>query len=66
MAPMKERFVCVFKRMDKKESTQKKFGCRHYDIEREAIARDQKLAFAKRIFGMNCASAVGLAFNYLS
>ena len=35
------------------------------EIEKQAIARGQKIAFAERIFLMICTGAVGLAFIYL-
>ena len=65
MARMEERFVSVFKRMDNTEATLKKLDNRLDDIERQAIARGQKIAFAERIFWMICTAAIGLAFVYL-
>jgi hypothetical protein len=35
------------------------------EIEKQAIARGQKIAFAERIFWMICTGAVGLCFVYL-
>jgi len=34
-------------------------------LEKAAIAREQKIAFAERLFWMICTGAVGLAFVYL-
>ena len=65
MARMEERLVSVFKRMDNTQATLKKLDDRLDDIERQAIARGQKIAFAERIFGMICTAAIGLAFVYL-
>ena len=65
MARTEERLVSVFKRMDNTEATLKKLDNRLDDIERQAIARGQKIAFAERIFWMICTGAVGLAFVFL-
>ena len=65
MAWMEKRLVSVFKRMDNTEPSHKKLDDRLDDIERQAIARGQKIAFAERIFGMICTAAIGLAFVYL-
>ena len=65
MARMEERLVSVDKRMDKVDDVFKKFDDRIDDIERQAIARGQKIAFAERFFWMILTSAVGLCFVYL-
>ena len=65
MARMKERLVSVFKRMDDTKASLKELDDRLEDIERQAIARGQKIAFAERIFWMICTAAIGLAFVYL-
>ena len=62
---MEERLVSVFKRMDNTEATLKKLDGRLDDIERQALVRGQKVAFAERIFWMVVTGAVGLAFVYL-
>ena len=62
---MEERLVSVFKRMDNTEATLKKLDNRLDDIERQALVRGQKVAFAERIFWMVVTGAVGLAFVYL-
>jgi hypothetical protein len=65
MARMEERLVSVDKRMDKVDSVFKKLDDRTDDIERQAIARGQKIAFAERFFWMILTGAVGLCFVYL-
>ena len=65
MARMEERLVSVFKRMDNTKATLKKLDNRLDDIERQAISRDQKIAFAERLFWMVITGAVGLAFVFL-
>jgi vacuolar-type H+-ATPase subunit E/Vma4 len=65
MARMEERLVSVDKRMDKVDDVFKKFDDRMDDIERQAIARGQKIAFAERFFWMILTGAVGLCFVYL-
>ena len=65
MPRMEERLGSVVKRMDNTEATLKKLDGRLDDIERQAISRGQKIAFAERIFWMICTGAVGLAFVYL-
>ena len=59
---MEKRLVSVFKRMDNTEPSHKKLDDRLDDIERQAIARGQKIDFAERIFWMVVIGAVGLAF----
>ena len=65
MARMEERMLTLFKRMDKFDDVIKKVDDRLDEMERQAIARGQKIAFAERIFWMICTGAVGLAFVYL-
>ena len=65
MARMEERLVSVFKRMESLCATLKKMDDRLDEIERKALLRGQKIAFAERIFWMVCTGAVGLAFVYL-
>jgi len=65
MARMEERLVSVDKRMDKIDDLFKKFDDRMNNIERQAIARGQKIAFAERFFWMILTGAVGLCFVYL-
>ena len=65
MARMEERMVTAFTRMDNIVEYQKKADDRLDEMEKQAIARGQKIAFAERIFWMVCTGAVGLAFVYL-
>ena len=65
MARMEERLVTVFKRMESMCGNLKKLDDRLDEIERKALLRGQKIAFAERIFWMVCTGAVGLAFVYL-
>jgi hypothetical protein len=65
MARMEERLVTVFKRMDDMGAMLKKMDDRLDDMERQAIVRGQKIAFAERIFWMIATGAVGLAFVFL-
>ena len=65
MARMEERLVSVFKRMDEMGGMLKKMDNRLDDMEKQAIVRGQKIAFAERIFWMIATGAVGLAFVFL-
>ena len=65
MARMEERMLTLVKRMNKFDSCIQKVDDRLDEMERQAIARGQKIAFAERIFWMICTGAVGLAFVYL-
>ena len=65
MARMDERVVSAFKRMDNLVEYQTKMDVRIDEMERQAISRGQKIAFAERFFWMICTGAVGLAFVML-
>ena len=65
MARMEERLITVFKRMDDMGGMLKKMDDRLDEMERQAIVRGQKIAFAERIFWMIATGAVGLAFVFL-
>ena len=65
MARMEERLVTVYKRIDNVEALLKKMDDRLDQMERQALVRGQKIAFAERLFWMICTGAVGLAFVYL-
>ena len=65
MARMKERMITVFKRLDMIDDAWKKYDIRMDEIEKQALTRGQKIAFAERIFWMILAGAVGLRFVYL-
>mgnify|MGYP003114365307 CR=1 FL=1 len=65
IARMEERVITVFRRMDSIDTTSKKFDDRMDDIEKQALQRGQKIAFAERLFWMILTGAVGLCFVYL-
>ena len=65
IARMEERLLTVFKRLENVDANLKKMDDRIDDMEKQAIARGQKIAFAERLFWMVCTGAVGLAFVYL-
>ena len=62
MARMKERMITVFKRLDMSDDARKKYDDRINEIDRKAIIRGQKIAFAESIFWMILTGAVGLCF----
>ena len=66
MARMEERNITFFKRFDKSEDAWKKYDDRMNEIERKALIRGQKIAFAERISWMILTGAAGLCFVYLS
>ena len=65
MARMEERLVTVYKRIDNVEALLKKMDDRLDQMERQALVRGQKIAFAERLFWMVITGAVGLAFVFL-
>ena len=65
MARMEERMITVFKRLGMSDVVWKKYDDRINEIERKALIRGQKIAFAERIFWMILTGAVGLCFVYL-
>ena len=65
MARMEERMITVFKRLDMIDDAWKKYGNRLDEIEKQALKRGSKIAFAERIFWMILTGAVGLCFVYL-
>ena len=65
MVRMEERMITAFKRMDNIVEYQKKADDRLDEMERQAIVRGQKIAFAERIFWMIVTGAVGLCFVFL-
>jgi len=65
MVRMEERMVTAFKRMDNIVEYQKKADDRLDEMEKQAIVRGQKIAFAERIFWMIVTGAVGLCFVFL-
>ncbi len=65
LARIEERMITIFKRLDSYEGVFNKIDERMDDMEKQSIARGQKIAFAERFFWMVCTGAVGLAFVYL-
>ena len=62
MARMEERMITVFKRLDMSDVAWKKYDDRINEIERKALIRGQKIAFAERIFWMILTGVDGLCF----
>ena len=50
MARMEEHIITVFKRLDTSDDAWKKYDDRMHVIERKALIRGYKIAFAERIF----------------
>ena len=64
IARMEERMLPIFKRLENIDASVKKMDDRIDEMEKQAIARGQKIAFAERLFWMICKGTVGLAFVY--
>ena len=65
MPRKEERMITVFKRLDMTDDAWKKYDNRMGEIEKQALTRGQKIAFAERIFWMILTGAVGLCFVHL-
>jgi len=65
MARMEERLLTIFKRLEHMNAAFKKYDDRVDEIEKQALIRGQKIAFAERLFWMVVTGAVGLAFVFL-
>ena len=65
MARMEERLLRIFKRLEHMDAAFKKYDDRVDEIEKQALIRGQKIAFAERLFWMVITGAVGLAFIFL-
>lgn len=65
IARMEEQMLTVFKRLENVDTSIKKMDDRIDDMEKQAITKGQKIAFAERIFWMILTGAVGLCFVYL-
>ena len=65
MARMEERLLTIFKRLEHLDSAFKKYDDRVDEIEKQALIKGQKIAFAERLFWMVVTGAVGLAFVFL-
>ena len=65
MARMEEHLLTIFKRLKHMDAAFKKYDDRVDEIEKQALIRGQKIAFAERLFWMVVTGAVGLAFIFL-
>ena len=65
MARMEERLLTIFKRLEHMDAAFKKYDDRVDEIEKQALIRGQKIAFAERLFWMVVTGALGLAFVFL-
>ena len=65
MARMEERLLTVFKRLAHMDAVFKKYDDRVDEIEKQALIKGQKIAFAERLFWMVVTGAVGLALVFL-
>ena len=65
MARMEERLLTIFKRLEHMDAAFKKYDDRVDEIEKQALIRGQKIAFAERLLWMLVTGAVGLAFVFL-
>ena len=50
MARMEERLLTIFKRLENMDAAFKKYDDRVDEIEKQALIREQKIAFAERLF----------------
>ena len=57
--------IKVFESLDMIDDAWKKYDNRMDDMEKQALTRGQKIAFAERIFWKILTGAVGLCFVYL-
>ena len=65
MARMEERLLTIFERLEHMDAAFKKYDDRVDEIEKQALIRGQKIAFAERLFWMVVTGAVRLAFVFL-
>ena len=65
MARIEERLLTIFKRLEHMDAAFKKYDDRVDEIEKQALIRGQKIAFAERLFWMVLTGAVGLVFIFL-
>ena len=59
IARMEERMLTVLTRLENIDASVKKMDDRIDEMEKQAIARGQKIALAKRLSSMICTGAVG-------
>ena len=64
MARMEERLLTIFKRLEHMDAAFKKYDDRVDEIEKQALIRGQKIAFAERLFWMVVTGAVGREFIF--
>ena len=64
MARMEERLLTIFKRLEHMDAAFKKYDDRVDGIEKQALIRGQKIAFAERLFWMVVTGAVGREFIF--
>ena len=62
---MEERLLTMFKRLRYMGAAFKKYDDRTDEIEKQALIRGQKIAFAERLFCMVVTGAVGLTLVFL-
>ena len=62
---MEQRLLTIFKRLEHMDAAFKKYDNRVDEIEKQALIRRQKIAFAERLFWMFVTGAVDLAFVFL-
>ena len=65
MARMEECLLTIFKRLEHMDSAFEKYDDRVDEIEKQALIKGQKIAFAEHLFWMVVTGAVGLAFVFL-
>ena len=65
IARKEERMLTVLKSLENVKGSIKKMDDRVDEIEKQALIRGQKIAFAERLFWMVITGAVGLAFVLL-
>ena len=65
MARTEERLLIIFKRLEQTDAAFKKYDDHVDEIEKQALIRGQKIAFAERLFWMVVTGAVRLAFVFL-
>ena len=67
LIPLRTSFVIftIVKRLEHMDAAFKKYDDRVDEIEKQALSKGQKIAFAERLFWMVVTGAVGLAFVFL-
>ena len=65
MARMEERLLTIFKLLEHMDSAFKKYDDRVDEIEKQALIRGQKIAFAERLFWIVVTGIFSLVFVFL-